>query len=1234
MKKMREQSTSGSIRAARRLLAGVLALVLPLLVAGAAFVPAANAASPLVAQWHMDAADGAESSGNAIATDVAPGAQVVPGRFGNGLQPGGGGADLIVPQTSPKLGLLQPSHISLVVWFKANGFPGLLQYLVSDGGEGAPVCGGSSVGLYTGYHSGPGLQFYVRGASAFHIADAGPGNAVYDGNWHMAVGTFDGTNTLLYVDGKQVTAAEPAASPDPINYASATEKSFRIGQYSDLSCGASTFTGALDETKVYDRALTATEIARMAAAPGPAPPDLVPDGDGGGGTQPAPITVGPSPVHTDQAPHVNGVTSRLPFRTGSLMTVVNADVTGADHLDWDVTGDGKTDISCSGSQPTLGVRYAATGGAGASALGAHAAAISFSVPRTVSLTAVSATGVSSAASRIQILTTKLPAAAPSSPAAPSGQLQRPPGLTMCGPIAESPIQGLVKAIGLENSCTDMTVAAGVAEARGCMTHVLDRESLPTKDRAVVAEWENVSADSTVPTDLFVSYKPVRINGMLFTPGVTTPVIVFPNLQRVVSRGTTVTFGAVKVSSGKLNLDLRSSGGGRADLGTVSTSGLRQIGGFPVDGAAQLATFFQGGQHYSELTLHLGMPGILTAFGGPVPTNVTTVRTDNAHDPVIDNINIRYPRVELGPVRFADFDLHYSATGDPTQNCYGPMWKGVGTIFVGSDDAAASFRLAPNPPRNGVLFCNGGFVGAGGTLDFGGHEPMVFPGVFLQNIDLSIKADPPVARGGVTMSMAGLATINGNLVIALASPGSPYTITGADGPGFAGASVKVTGPAIGAAGRVGLNVPVLGQIGMASAYLVYQFPFYVSGAGSMSFGVPGITIDGKVQGSFSLLTKQYDLEGSIHACLIGFICGTAMGWVSDRGVAVCFGDIVHDTWVPGGGYGWGAVIPDVWWPTGCKPSRYWDHAISARARAAQAGGYSFKVAAGEDSKSVELHGAGGVAPTGTLTAPGGEKVTIGADGPPTVHGAHVGLLRDAQGGRTIAGVLRGTPGTYTFTPAAGSPSISKVRDTRADDGVSATVTAKGDQRVLRYDAGLAGGKSVAFFERSKTGIYKRLKVAKGGKGALVFTPAAGAAGQREIVAETTIDGTPVPPSVVARFTAPDTVTPGATRGVTARRAAKRGARAGTLVVTWKDAKNAKRYGITVRQADGTYRLVKATAQRHQVRIRGVLATFSGTVTVHAQGVRGDWGRGATARFGASAQPKSAFLDHRELGKRHR
>jgi hypothetical protein len=285
--------------------------------------------------------------------------------------------------------------------------------------------------------------------------------------------------------------------------------------------------------------------------------------------------------------------------------------------------------------------------------------------------------------------------------------------------------------------------------------------------------------------------------------------------------------------------------------------------------------------------------------------------------------------------------------------------------------------------------------------------------------------------------------------------------------------------------------------------------------------------------------------------------------------------------------------------------------------------TFKVAKGEDSKGVQLIGNGG-APNVTLTGPGGDKVSIGPGSPNVVHGAHLGLLRDQADKLTIAGVVRGKPGTYTITPAAGSPAIVKVRETRADDHVSAKVTAKGDKRVLRYDAGLPGKKSVQFFERGKS-VFRPLKTTAGGKGTVTFTPAPGPAGKRQIVARTRIDGAPAPDYVVASFTAPDRVSPGATRHVRARRVGA------SLVVSWEAARNATRYGITVRQSDGSYKLVKVGAKKHSVRIR-VRADFPGTVSVHARGPLGTWGKSATARFKQTAPRAVAFRDYSKLGKK--
>jgi hypothetical protein len=366
---------------------------------------------------------------------------------------------------------------------------------------------------------------------------------------------------------------------------------------------------------------------------------------------------------------------------------------------------------------------------------------------------------------------------------------------------------------------------------------------------------------------------------------------------------------------------------------------------------------------------------------------------------------------------------------------------------------------------------------------------------------------------------------------------------------------------------------------------------------------------------------------VQGCLgVDLICGTLAGWVSDRGVAICAGDIVHDELVPGMGYHWGDVLPTPWFPTGCKPSRYWDHDIQApTARAAQVRPLTFKVAKGEDSKGVQLISSGGGAPSVTLTAPNGEKVAIGPGSPNLVRASHVGLFRVPDQNMTIAGVVHGKPGTYTVTPANGSPAIVKVRETRADDHVTAKVTARGDKRVLHYDAGLPGRKQVQFFERGN-GIYRALKTSAGGKGTVTFTPAPGAAGKRQILARTTIDGAPAPDYVVASFTAPDRVSPGATRRVHVRRVGT------SLVVSWAAAKNAKRYGITVRQPNGTYKLVRAGGKRHSVRIRGLRADYAGTVWVHAQGLQGTWGKSGNARFKAKAKPWSAFGDYSKLGKK--
>ncbi len=71
-----------------------------------------------------------------------------------------------------------------------------------------------------------------------------------NGNWHMVVAEFDGTTRSLYVDGTL------AGSDTPTGH-NATLADFRIGDTNSTEY----FNGSIDEVLVYNRALTADEIA-------------------------------------------------------------------------------------------------------------------------------------------------------------------------------------------------------------------------------------------------------------------------------------------------------------------------------------------------------------------------------------------------------------------------------------------------------------------------------------------------------------------------------------------------------------------------------------------------------------------------------------------------------------------------------------------------------------------------------------------------------------------------------------------------------------------------------------------------------------------------------------------------------------------------------------------------------------------------------------------------------------
>lgn len=109
----------------------------------------------------------------------------------------------------------------------------------------------------------------------------------------MVAGAYDGSRVRLYVDGAEVGAGAPAEGAT-IDYGLSGNRFFFDG-YPPVCPGRGDFSGAIDELRVYRRGLSATEIARLAAAPGPQPPVLVPDGQ----APPPPDGQAPPPIVVD-----------------------------------------------------------------------------------------------------------------------------------------------------------------------------------------------------------------------------------------------------------------------------------------------------------------------------------------------------------------------------------------------------------------------------------------------------------------------------------------------------------------------------------------------------------------------------------------------------------------------------------------------------------------------------------------------------------------------------------------------------------------------------------------------------------------------------------------------------------------------------------------------------------------------------------------------------------------------
>jgi len=101
-------------------------------------------------------------------------------------------------------------------------------------------------------------QFYLLDGNASPVSVTGIGNLIFDGSWRHLCGLFDGTNRSLYVSG---TAYVSTAMNTPTANAGAFVFGGRTG-------GVAAWTGQIDDVRIYNRALTPSEIRLLAQRPG------------------------------------------------------------------------------------------------------------------------------------------------------------------------------------------------------------------------------------------------------------------------------------------------------------------------------------------------------------------------------------------------------------------------------------------------------------------------------------------------------------------------------------------------------------------------------------------------------------------------------------------------------------------------------------------------------------------------------------------------------------------------------------------------------------------------------------------------------------------------------------------------------------------------------------------------------------------------------------------------------
>jgi hypothetical protein len=151
---------------------------------------------------------------------------------------------------------LEPKFVTAELWVKATAATaGAGAYLLS---KGIQACTAASYSLNR--NAAGALVFTVFNGTTALPSPVAASASVFNGAFHHVAGTYDGTTVKMYLDGvQQDSATAVPATFVNIKYDLANGRDLYLGRFNGTGC-TNAFTGILDETRIWGRALSAAEL--------------------------------------------------------------------------------------------------------------------------------------------------------------------------------------------------------------------------------------------------------------------------------------------------------------------------------------------------------------------------------------------------------------------------------------------------------------------------------------------------------------------------------------------------------------------------------------------------------------------------------------------------------------------------------------------------------------------------------------------------------------------------------------------------------------------------------------------------------------------------------------------------------------------------------------------------------------------------------------------------------------